>query len=389
MKAQKSLLDSFIQVFAGSLDKKSPYTGNHCQRVPVITEWLTQAAQESEQEPFRNFSLNTKQWEELKMASWLHDCGKITTPEHVVDKATKLETIYNRIHEVRMRFEVLKRDYEIHLLKELVPSIPNEYHQNLKVQHAKIDRDFDFIAQLNVGDEFVSNEDLQRLYDIASQTWTRTLSKVSGISWVERQRHTKHEQLPAQETLLSDLPEHFVPWDVPPTNEARFTMKPTRTQANMGELYNLAIRRGTLTEEERFIINDHIIQTIKILESLPFPKHMRNVAKIAGGHHEKVNGKGYPMSLKGKDMPLTARIVAIADVFEALTSNDRPYKKAKSLSESIKIMSFMVRDKHLDADLFNLFLTSGVHLRFAKQYMQEEQVDRVDIEQYLYSQDKT
>ncbi|MFM2601244.1 HD-GYP domain-containing protein [Vibrio fortis] len=380
---QKALLDSFIQVFAGSLDKKSPYTGNHCQRVPIITQWLTQAAHESEGEAFNHFKLNAKQWDELKMASWLHDCGKITTPEHVVDKATKLETIYDRIHEIRMRFEVLKKESELDLLKENNVQLPDEYYEQLAQRHAEIDKDFEFIASLNLGSEFVDDEALKRLEEIAAKTWTRTLSKTMGISWVEKQRFEEDVELPAIEPLLSDRPEHLIPWDFPPTNEARFTLKPTTYQANLGEVYNLSIQRGTLTSEERFIINDHIIQTIQILESLPFPKHMRNVSKIAGGHHEKIDGTGYPMGLKGEEMSLTAKIMAIADVFEALTSADRPYKQAKSLSESIRIMSFMVEDNHLDKDLFELFLTSGVYKRFAEEFMDPSQIDAVEIQQYL------
>ncbi|EGA72201.1 metal dependent phosphohydrolase [Vibrio sinaloensis DSM 21326] len=380
---QKALLDSFIQVFAGSLDKKSPYTGNHCQRVPVITQWLAQAAHQSKKEVFRHFNLTSKQWDELKMASWLHDCGKITTPEHVVDKATKLETIYDRIHEIRMRFEVLKRESEISLLKKSIPHLPDEYHEQLKQLHTEIDKDFEFIANLNLGSEFVDGEALERLHEIANKTWTRTLSKTLGISWTEKQRYEEDVEFPVSEPLLSDGLEHMIPWDFPPTQEERFTLKPTTYQANLGEVYNLSIQRGTLTDEERFIINDHIIQTIKILESLPFPKHMSNVAKIAGGHHEKIDGTGYPLGLKGEDMPTAAKIMAIADVFEALTSADRPYKKAKSLSESIRIMSFMVEDNHLDRDLFELFLTSGVYKRFADKFMCSSQIDTVDIKQYV------
>ncbi|WP_234497368.1 HD domain-containing phosphohydrolase [Vibrio maritimus] len=383
LESQRALLDSFIQVFAGSLDKKSPYTGNHCQRVPVLTEWLTQAAHESTLEPFNDFHLNEKEWQELKMAAWLHDCGKITTPEHVVDKSTKLETIYDRIHEIRTRFEVIKRDKEIMLLKESFGELSQEAKRVLEELHTQIDDDFDFIASLNIGGEFVSDEDLKRLERIAKTRWIRTLSKRKGISWVERQRHQTEEQLPQQETLLANMPEHLISWDTPHQSDPRFTMKPTQYKANQGEVYNLSTRRGTLTEEERFIINDHIIQTIQILESLPFPAHMQNVASIAGGHHEKMDGTGYPMGLKGEEMPLAARVMAIADVFEALTSADRPYKKAKTLSESLKIMSYMVKDNHLDESLFRLFLTSGVYLRFAREYMLEEQIDEVNIAAFL------
>ncbi|MFA0313532.1 HD domain-containing phosphohydrolase, partial [Vibrio cyclitrophicus] len=290
IEAQKSLLDSFIQVFAGSLDRKSPYTGNHCQRVPIITEWLTKAAQNSQHQAFENFSLTPKQWEELKMASWLHDCGKITTPEHIVDKATKLETIYNRIHEVRMRFEVVKREKEIELLKIHFGELPDDVLKSLNEHNNQVDNDFEFVAELNLGGEFVDDAHISRLHDIAQRTWTRTLSKTAGTSWIEQHRSQEHQPIPATECVLADLPEHLVPWNFPRENEECFTLKAPDYQANLGEIYNLSTRRGTLTDEDRFIINDHIIQSINILKSLPFPKHMRDVVKIAGGHHEKIDG---------------------------------------------------------------------------------------------------
>ena len=214
-------------------------------------------------------------------------------------------------------------------------------------------------------------------------TWTRTLSKQLGLSSEEMNQYTEEDEYPTEEKLLSDRPEHLIDWHHTDKFDDRFTMKPTQYQANKGEVHNLGIQRGTLTEEERFIINDHIVQTIHILESLPFPRHMRNVAKIAGGHHEKMNGKGYPMGLTGSEMSLTTKVMAIADIFEALTSSDRPYKKAKTLSESIKIMSFMVKDQHIDPDLFALFLSSGVYKRFANDYLQPEQIDEVNISDYI------
>ncbi len=380
---QKALLESLIQVFAGSLDKKSPFTGHHCQRVPVITEWLTQAADSSKLAPFSDFSLSAKEWEELRIASWLHDCGKITTPEHIIDKATKLECIYNRIHEIRMRFEVLKRDKRLESYAKVFGELPNEAEQKLSYVLKQIDDDFQFIAELNVGGEFVSDDDLARLDTIAKYSWTRTLSKRSGTAWVEQQRFSGEEITPLVESLLADLPEHIVPWETNPAQDERFSMKPPKNQANLGEIYNLSIRRGTLTNEDRFIINDHIIQTIRILESLPFPQYLKDVARIAGGHHEKINGTGYPMGLKGDEMPLTAKIIAVADVFEALTSTDRPYKKAKTLNEAIKIMSVMAKEGHLDQDVFALFLTSGVYRRFAESYMLPEQLDEVDVSSYV------
>ena len=151
----------------------------------------------------------------------------------------------------------------------------------------------------------------------------------------------------------------------------------------MGEVYNLCIGRGTLTAEERFKINDHMVQTIIMLEQLPFPKHLKRVPEYAGGHHETMIGTGYPRRLTKADMSIPARAMAIADIFEALTAADRPYKKAKTLSESLRIMSFMKKDEHIDPDLFALFLETGVFSEYAEQYLLPEQIDEVDIDQYL------
>ncbi|MFH0263238.1 HD domain-containing phosphohydrolase [Vibrio barjaei] len=382
---QKALLNSFIEVMAGAIDTKSPYTGNHCQRVPVLTEMLTKAAEQSEAEPFKDFKLSSEEWQELQLAAWLHDCGKVTTPEHVVDKAVKLETIYNRIHEIRTRFEVLKRDAHILMLQRaLGEPLSFELQQELDAKWKRIDDDFAFIAATNVGGEFMTDDAVTRLHSIAKRQWTKTIDEGQGLSWEERRRYEQAEtKLGESESVLADQPYHTIPWAVEAEPSTRFTLKKPMYQNNLGELYNLSIRKGTLNDEERYVINNHIVETIKMLESLPFPKGMRNVPAIAGGHHEKVDGTGYPMGLKADAMPLTARVMALADVFEALTSADRPYKEPKTLSESIKIMSFMVKDQHLDAELFKLFLTSGVYQTFAMEFLNPEQIDEVDIEQYL------
>ncbi|AYV23574.1 HD domain-containing phosphohydrolase [Vibrio mediterranei] len=382
---QKALLNSFIEVMAGAIDTKSPYTGNHCQRVPVLTEMLTKAAEQSETEPFKGFKLSSEEWQELQLAAWLHDCGKVTTPEHVVDKAVKLETIYNRIHEIRTRFEVLKRDAHILILQQaLGEPLSFELQQQLDAKWQRIDDDFAFIAATNVGGEFMTDDAVTRLHSIAQRQWTKTIDEGQGLSWEERRRYEQAETKPGEsESVLADQPYHAIPWAVETEPSTRFTLKKPMYQNNLGELYNLSIRKGTLNDEERYVINNHIVETIKMLESLPFPKGMRNVPAIAGGHHEKVDGTGYPMGLKADEMPLTARVMALADVFEALTSADRPYKEPKTLSESIKIMSFMVKDQHLDAELFKLFLTSGVYQTFAMKFLNPEQIDEVDIEQYL------
>ena len=387
---QQALLDAFIKLIAGAIDSKSPYTGGHCQRVPELTKMLAQAACNSSEPPFSEFDLDEKQWEAVDIASWLHDCGKVTTPEYVVDKATKLETIYDRIHEVRTRFEVLKRDAQIRYHEQLAagcdqPDLKTELDQTLQ----QLDDNFAFVAECNQGGEFMAEEKIERLRQIAATRWTRTLDDRLGVSWEELQRkqRTTASPLPVQEPLLDNKEEHLIertPVDcMPADNPWGFKMDVPEYKYNRGELYNLEVGRGTLTSEERYKINDHIMQTIMMLEKLPYPRHLRAVPMIAGCHHETMDGVGYPKRLKRDEMPMTARMMAIADIFEALTASDRPYKKAKTLSEAVRIMGFMKKDRHIDPELFELFLTSGVYLDYGRKFLEPEQLDEVDIAEYL------
>jgi HD-GYP domain-containing protein (c-di-GMP phosphodiesterase class II)/HAMP domain-containing protein len=390
IEEQKVLLESFIQLIAGAIDAKSPYTGGHCQRVPELTKMLARAACDEQDGTFAEFALNDDQWEELHIAAWLHDCGKVTTPEYVVDKATKLETLYDRIHEVRMRFEVLKRDAEIACLKAIAAGGDAQQLQAALIEQLQqLDDDFAFVAQSNEGGEFMAPERVERMRAIGSRSWLRTLSDRLGISYEERERKARAPEptLPVEEPLLADKPEHLFlrserdklaednPWG--------FKVKVPEYMYNRGELYNLCVARGTLSEEERFKINEHIIQTVIMLEKLPFPRHLRKVPEIAGGHHEKMDGNGYPKRLTREEMSWPARMMAIADIFEALTAVDRPYKKGKTLSEAIKIMGFMKKDQHIDPELFALFLRSGVYREYAERYMPKELVDEVDVQPYL------
>ncbi len=333
--AQKNLLESFIRLIAAAIDEKSPYTGAHCERVPVLTEMIIRSLCDANSGPFADFQLNSDEWYELHIAAWLHDCGKITTPVHVMDKATKLETIFDRIELVRARFEVKKRDAEIRYLRALAKvdapesgnSIEDEkrrYEEELR----KLDESLAFLEKVNFGGEFLAEEDRARIAEIG--------------------------QLPYVQA-----------------NE-------TRTLLTENETRNLSIARGTLLPEERLIINGHMVQTIKMLEALPFPRQLRRVPEYAGGHHEKMDGSGYPRGLFAGDMSIPARAMAIADVFEALTARDRPYKPGKTLSESMRIMGFMKRDNHLDPVLFDHFVSSGVYRAYAEKYLPPELIDPVD-----------
>ena len=389
-KMQEALLDAFIRLIASAIDAKSPYTGGHCQRVPELTRMLAEAACESNAPPFADFQLSSGDWDALHIASWLHDCGKVTTPEYVVDKATKLETIYDRIHEIRMRFEVLKRDAEIRYWQQVASGGNRDaLKKALDTQLTALDDDFSFVAKCNTGGEFMAPEHIEHLRQIAATPWIRTLDDRIGISWEEKQRkeRTPAPSLPTVEKLICDKQEHLIERAdnerMPTDNPWGFKLDVPEYKYNRGELYNLEVARGTLSDEERFAINDHVVQSIIMLEKLPYPKYLRKVPSIAGGHHETMNGKGYPKRLTREETLLTARIMAIADIFEALTASDRPYKKAKTLSESIYILSFMQKDEHIDPDLFTLFLQSGVWRTYAEKYLVAEQIDEVDIQQYL------
>jgi HD-GYP domain-containing protein (c-di-GMP phosphodiesterase class II)/HAMP domain-containing protein len=389
LQAQKDLLDAIIHMVAGAIDAKSPYTHGHCQRVPEIAKDLARAAHDVDEGPFAEFELTDDEWYELHIASWLHDCGKVTTPEYVVDKATRLETIANRLHEIRTRFEVLWRDAEIDYLQSLKEGSVDgaEAKNRLEKRLDQIRRDYQFIAECNSGETFMSDERIERVREIAAQTWTRHFDDRIGLSndEVERAQRTAAPDLPVEEKLLADKEEHLVYRDGPAfgDNPHGFKMEVPEHLYNRGEIYNLCTQRGTLTAEERFKINEHIVETINMLGQLPFPKEMRRVPEWAGNHHEKLDGTGYPRRLGADDLSVPARIMAVADIFEALTASDRPYKPPKKLSTALRIMSSFRDEGHICPDLFDLFLTSGAFRKYGEEHLRPEQLDDVDVAEYV------
>jgi len=329
----ENLFESFIGLLNKAIDEKSPYTGGHCFRVPVLTMLLAEAVHETQTGPHALWNMTELDRHELKIAALLHDCGKVTTPVHVVDKGTKLSTIYDRIGLIDTRFEILKRDAELAALRaNQAPdadrrAVDLAYHGRLW----EIQDDREFLRTCNIGGEAMTPEDQGRVRAIAKK----------------------------------------YRWRSPTGDEVDFLTE--------NEVENLTVRAGTLTAAERQIINHHVTVTIQMLEALPWPKHLMNVPEYAGGHHERVDGKGYPRGLKGEQMSVQARIMGIADIFEALTARDRPYKPGKTLTESLHILGKMRLDGHIDPDLFDIFVRSRVYERYAKEFMNPAQIDPVDV----------
>ncbi len=338
MTQLENLFEAFIGLINLAIDEKSPYTGGHCQRVPTITMLLAEAASQTRQGPLADFTMTDLDRYELKIAALLHDCGKITTPVHVVDKATKLQTLFDRIALIDTRFEVLQRDTEIAALREQLALRPCQHFDtemaitaDMRKKQATIKADRDFLRKANLGSEVMSDAEVARVRDIGSH-----------YNWRN----------------ADGLQTNFLSSD---------------------EIENLCIRKGTLTASERDIINYHIVATIKMLEKLPWPKHLKHVPEYAGGHHERMDGRGYPKGLTRDQMSVQARILGIADIFEALTASDRPYKPGMSLSQAMRIMHEMKEQGHIDPDLFDIFFQQNVYRTYAQQHLNPLQLDNVTL----------
>ena len=324
----ETLFESFIQLINLAIDEKSPYTGGHCQRVPELTMMLAEAVNATTEGPLADFVLTEKDRYELRIAALMHDCGKVTTPVHVVDKATKLQTIYDRIHLIDTRFEVVRRDAEVSMWKNIAAGLDHVEAERIYADFCqKIEVDRSILRHSNIGGEKMRDEDIAHVKRIA----------------------------------------HEYCWRNPQGEDVSFL--------DENELENLTIRAGTLTGEERETINYHIVATIKMLEQLPWPKHLKNVTEYAGGHHERMDGKGYPKGLKREEMSWQARMMGIADIFEALTAKDRPYKDGMKLSQALSILENFKRNGHIDPDLHEVFVKSEIYRKYAVEHLSSSQVD--------------
>ena len=323
IKELQDLLESFIHAIAVAIDEKSPYTGGHVRRVAELTMQIAGKINAVKEGPFAGIEFSDDELKELQTAAWLHDVGKITTPEYIVDKETKLQTIVDRIEIIKLRVELCKTKLSLDKLETFIEtqqkgaSLKSGYWPEMDETKKTLSEELSFLEKANEGGEFMSDEKISRLRQIAETTFP-----MDGKT----------------QSLL--LPE---------------------------EVENLAIRKGTLTFKEREIIQNHAAMTYKILSQLPFPEKMKQVPHYASSHHETLNGKGYPRGLTAEQLPLQARIIALADIFEALTASDRPYKKGNTLSETMAIMEKMAKELHIDPDIFELFKKEGLHEAYTRQ----------------------
>ncbi|WP_076418717.1 HD domain-containing phosphohydrolase [Colwellia sp. UCD-KL20] len=338
IKNMEELFESFAQTIAAVIDEKSPHTGGHCKRVPELTLLIADAVHDEDKGPLASFTLTPQERHQLDIAGWLHDCGKIVTPDHIIDKSTKLETIFDRIHFIDSKFEIAKRDIDIRFQKSMINALKQgniievqQLERSSNVAHKQLNLDRAFIQRINIGGEFLTDQQEQHIKEIAA--------RYSIVINREKQ------------SLLTE-----------------------------DEVTNLCIKRGTLNDKERLIIQHHMNVTSDILEALPFPKHLSNVAEYALGHHETMDGKGYPKGLTKEQMSVPARLMAVADIFEALSASDRPYKKAKPVSECLTIMGKLVLNNHLDGDIFTIFVRSKVYETYILKFATPEQLDDFNIE---------
>lgn len=329
----RELFESFIRAIATAIDEKSKYTGGHIQRVAELTMMIADTINESGDGYFSSVRFTEDELEELRIASWMHDTGKIVTPEHIIDKSSKLETLFDRIELIKTRWQVICLQKKLNAVNEkfqMVKENGNEAEfKKIDEKYSKeiktLESYFNLINEINKGGEFLDQDKI------------KILNEISCMKYSDEQ---------------CEYP--FLDSD---------------------ELSNLCIRKGTLTPSERERINDHVKMTIKILEKLPWPKKLSNIPSIVGAHHEKLDGTGYPKGLKGENISMQARILAIADVFEALTAPDRPYKNPMPLSQALKIMDFMAKDNHIDENILKLFTAKEIYKNYAKKYLKESQID--------------
>ena len=364
---QQRLWQSLLRLMARSIDEKSPYTSGHCQRVPILAQNIAQALNECDEGRYAHVSMDKQALYELDVAALLHDVGKLSTPEYVVDKATKLETIFNRIHLLRTRYEVLWREARITELEAIAAGMPADQAQQQRIAtQEQLSSEFARLAVMNNGQVPLSDQDMALLEDLSERSFAGHFPQNIGVS-------------PSEQKLLNENGYRFISEE-----PVKVLSKSAEAQLYVeSEWNNMTIASGTLNTSERNKINEHAAVGIRMLKELPFPTHLDQVVNIAGAHHEKLDGTGYPNGLKAEDLSLRARILALADVYEALSAADRPYKEPKTATEFLRILALMAKDRHVDAEILEIFLRSGKWQEYNTQYLRPEQCNEVELDKII------
>jgi len=321
------LFEAFVKVMATAIDEKSPVTGGHIRRVADLTLTMADVIHNTKEGPYKDITFSSDQVYELRIAAYMHDIGKVTSPVEIVEKSKKLQTIFDRIQYIRLRMAYISQkiilegqDAKIEILQNggdsgKLKALETETHNKLE----EIKEIREFINKCNEPGEFLDDETLERLKEISQKIY---------IDDEEQQ----------QPFLTED------------------------------ELVNLSIRRGSITEAERKKMQGHAAVTLKMLKQIPFTKKLKNIPDFAGAHHEFINGKGYPLGLKGDEIPFEGKLMAVTDIAEALTASDRPYKKAMPLETVNRILRSMAQKEELDNNLVELFIEKEVYKTYQEKY---------------------
>jgi HD-GYP domain-containing protein (c-di-GMP phosphodiesterase class II) len=310
----KGLLDALIQYSASAIDARSPHTADHSKRVAAYARAIAGAINDEATGPFAKVFFSPEQMEELLYAAWLHDIGKIGVPEQILDKQNRLSE--EAMATVATRFELIKalglaRAFRAGCGGNQSDASGDRVRDETRRMVQETEELLNFIRHVNES-KILTEGDLGKLRVLGSKTF-------------------------------EDSDGHVRPY------------------LTAEEMESLSVPKGNLTASEYKRIQTHVEATFNIVKKIPFPKHLRNVPLFSAMHHELLDGTGYPRGLKGDEIPIQSRILAVVDMFDALTAADRPYRGAATPEESGRALKAAAKAGRLDGDIVNLFLEKELY----------------------------
>jgi HD-GYP domain-containing protein (c-di-GMP phosphodiesterase class II) len=327
--ANRRLYDSISELFEGfvtasvtAIESRDPTTSGHSFRVADLTVGLAEIVDRAGAGPYRELRFTADELRELRYAALLHDFGKVGVREHVLVKSKKLYP--GDLERIRQRIELLMRDLELGTTRRKLDHVLRRGRKGYDAHAAELDAELAAaIAELSEALDVIVTMNEPSVH---SQDFTSQLLRITARSW--------QDQRGRRQTLL------------------------TPEEAGV-----LAITRGSLTEAERHEIQQHVVHTFEFLDRIPWTRELRKIPHIAGSHHEKLNGAGYPSGIRGERIPVQSRMMTIADIYDALTATDRPYKKAIRVEEALDTLRHEQRAGALDGALLDLFIDARVFER--------------------------